>query len=178
MAVVLMNRSGGFIRVTGKLASSLWSLPCEDTRRNLQSAAQKRSLTRVLLCLYSDLRLPAYRTLRKECLQYFCYSSPNGLRAQKARFSFSYPSLRLRPCRFHGMKLSCFCFFHLSWTWFCRLWQACELHDAFPIGFFSAVNSQFHDEQLSPLIIIKQIRVKNLIFQNSCLLDFSSPIHN
>ena len=53
-----MNRSGGFIRVTGALASSLLSLPCEDTGRNLQSAAQKRSLTRVLLCLHSDLRLP------------------------------------------------------------------------------------------------------------------------
>ena len=148
----------------------LWSLPCEATRRNLQSAAQKRSLTRVLLCLHSDLRLPASRTMRKECLQYFCYSSPNELRAQKARFSFSWPSLRLRPCRFHGMKLGFFQNQVLQ-----TLWQACELHNPFPIGLFSVVNSQFCDYQLSPLIIIKQITVKNLIFQNSCLLDSPPP---
>lgn len=57
--------------------------PCEDTRRNCPSAAQKMALPRTQPCWHSDLWLPAFRTVRKKFVVYkshgSCYSYLNWL---------------------------------------------------------------------------------------------------
>lgn len=70
-----MNGINALTRVTRGLASTLFSLPCEDATSFQQSATWKRDLTRTQPCchLISDFQLPELREIN------FYYLKATGL---------------------------------------------------------------------------------------------------